>query len=59
MSGGHALVAWPAQYDGSGVMTFLVDTSGTIRQKDLGPDTASAVKAMTSFDPDKSWTVVH
>jgi Protein of unknown function (DUF2950) len=59
MSGGHALVAWPAQYDASGVMTFLVDKSGTIRQKDLGPDTASAVKAMTSFDPDKSWTVVR
>jgi len=59
MSGGFALVAWPAQYDASGVMTFVVDKTGAIRQKDLGPDTATVVKAMTAFDPDKSWSVVH
>jgi hypothetical protein len=59
MSGGYALVAWPAQYDASGVMTFVVDKSGVIRQKDLGPETPTAAKAITAFDPDKSWTVVH
>ena len=55
MSGGYALIAWPAQYDASGVMTFVVDNTGAI-QKDLGPDTASAVKAITAFNPDKSWS---
>jgi len=59
MSGGFALVAWPAQYDASGVMTFVVDQTGTIRQKDLGPETATLAKAITTFDPDKSWTIVH
>jgi hypothetical protein len=59
MSVGFALVAWPAQYDASGVMTFVVDKTGTIRQKDLGPETAAAAKAMTAFNPDASWTPVR
>ena len=39
MSGGFALVAWPAQYDSTGVMTFIVNPDGVVREKDLGPDT--------------------
>ena len=55
MIGGHALVAWPATYDNSGVMTFLVNHDGVVYEKDLGPDTAAAVQKITRFNPDKSW----
>jgi hypothetical protein len=58
MSGGFALVAWPAQYDATGIMTFVVDRSGVVRQKDLGPETAAAARAMTAFDPDATWHAV-
>ena len=55
MSGGFALVAWPAQYDATGVMTFIVNQDGSVREKDLGPGTDAAVKAMNRYDPDSSW----
>jgi hypothetical protein len=55
MTGGFALVAWPAQYDATGVMTFIVNQDGIIHQKDLGPDTDAQVKAMTAYNPDSSW----
>ena len=55
MTGGFALVAWPAQYDATGVMTFIVNQDGIIQQKDLGPDTDAQVKAMTTYNPDSSW----
>jgi hypothetical protein len=55
MSGGFALVAWPAQYDATGVMTFIVNQDGVLYEKDLGPDTASAAKAISVYDPDSSW----
>jgi hypothetical protein len=55
MSGGFALVAWPSQYDATGVMTFVVNQDGIIRQKDLGPETSTIVAAMTQFNPDASW----
>jgi DUF2950 family protein len=55
MTGGFALVAWPAQYDATGVMTFVVNQDGIIQQKDLGPDTDAQVKAMTTYNPDSSW----
>ena len=58
MIGGFALVAYPAQYGNSGVMTFLVNHNGTIFQKDLGPRTAELAAHMTSFNPDDSWTPV-
>jgi Protein of unknown function (DUF2950) len=58
MIGGFALIAWPAEYGNSGVMTFLVSHAGTVYQKDLGESTAARVKSMTSFDPDKTWTKV-
>jgi hypothetical protein len=59
MIGGFALVAYPADYGNSGVMSFIVNHAGTVYQKDLGEDTEARVKSMTSFDPDKSWTKVE
>jgi len=55
MIGGYGLVAWPAQYGVSGIMTFIVNQDGVVYQKDLGPQTATLAKAMTKFNPDKSW----
>jgi hypothetical protein len=58
LSDGFALVAWPAQYDVTGVMTFIVNQDGIVREKDLGPETAAA-RTMTAYDPDPSWTPVR
>ena len=55
MSGGFALIAWPAQYDVTGVMTFLVNQDGIVLQKDLGPGTDAAARKITSYNPDTSW----
>jgi hypothetical protein len=55
---GFALVAWPADYGSSGVMTFMVSQDCVVFQKDLGEETATAVEAIRAFDPDSSWTVV-
>jgi hypothetical protein len=55
MIGGFALVAYPAEYRNSGVMTFIVNHDGTILQKDLGRDTAKLAEAMTSFNPGPAW----
>jgi hypothetical protein len=49
-------VAWPAEYGHSGIMTFLVNKQGIVFQKDLGAQTAEAVKAITTYDPDASWS---
>lgn len=59
MIGGFALVAYPADYGNSGVMTFIVNHAGTVYQKDLGGDTEARAKSVTSFDPDKTWTKVE
>jgi Protein of unknown function (DUF2950) len=58
MIGGFALVAYPADYRNSGVMTFIVNHAGTVYQKDLGPDTARLAEKITSFDPDSTWKKV-
>jgi hypothetical protein len=55
MTGGFAFVAYPAEYRSSGVMTLIVDESGTIYEKDLGPDTTKVAEAMTAYDPDSTW----
>ena len=55
MTGGFALVAWPAEYDLTGVMTFIVNQDGTVREKDLGPGTDAAARKMTAYNPDSSW----
>ena len=56
MTGGFAILAYPAEYGASGVMTFLVSRRGTVFQKDLGDATAETAKAITTFNPDSSWT---
>ena len=56
MIGGFALVAWPAEWGNTGVMTFIVNQQGKVYQKDLGPKTASIAQAMTTYDPDSTWT---
>jgi hypothetical protein len=58
MIGGFALVAYPAEYRNSGVMTFIVSHAGEVFQKDLGPETAKLAERMTSFNPDRSWQKV-
>jgi|SRR5689334_6135119 len=58
MIGGFALVAYPAEYRNSGVMTFIVNHDGTVFQKDLGTATAKTAERMTAFNPDKSWQKV-
>jgi hypothetical protein len=58
MIGGFAVVAYPAEYGNSGVMTFIVNHDGTVFQKNLGPNTASAAKRMKEYNPDKTWEEV-
>jgi hypothetical protein len=58
MIGGFALVAYPAEYRNSGVITFIVNHAGAVFQKDLGPDTAALAEAMASFDPGPGWKKV-
>ena len=56
MIGGFALVAYPARFGASGVMTFIVNHDGVVYQKNLGPRTSEIANAMTRFDPDSSWS---
>ncbi len=58
MSRGYALVAWPAQYDATGVMTFIVNQDGAVREKDLGPDTDAVARKITAYNPDATWKPV-
>ena len=59
MSGGFALIAWPATYDVTGIMTFLVSHEGVVYEKDLGAETAALAKAITVFEPDSTWKAVQ
>jgi DUF2950 family protein len=59
MIGGFGLVAWPARYGDSGVMTFIVNHDGVVYQKNLGPQTATLAAAISRFDPDPSWQRVE
>ena len=54
---GFALIAYPAQYGNSGIMTFIVNQEGVIYEKNLGKNTERIAKAMKKFDPDKTWIV--
>jgi hypothetical protein len=58
ITSGFALVAWPVRYGDTGVMTFLVNHQGQIYEKNLGPKTDSAARALKVFDPDPSWRKV-
>ncbi len=59
MIGGFALVAFPARYGESGVMTFIVNQDGVVFQKNLGPRTEELARQMRAFDPDSGWTRVN
>jgi hypothetical protein len=59
MIGGFALVAYPAEYGNSGIMTFMVNQDGIVFQKDLGPKTTKLVRKINSFSPDDTWTRIH
>ena len=59
MTGGFAILAYPAQYGDSGVMTFIINQTGIVYQKDLGKTTDEVAAAMTEFSPDKTWKPVE
>lgn len=58
MTGGFGLVAYPAEYGVTGVMSFIVNQDGVVYQKNLGKKTAKAASAIKAFDPDKTWQQV-
>jgi hypothetical protein len=59
MIGGFAMVAYPARWGVSGVMSFMCNHDGVVYEKNLGRETPALAKAMTRFDPDPSWTKVQ
>jgi hypothetical protein len=59
MIGGFAVVAFPAEYGASGIMTFMVNHDGVVYEKDLGKETSKIARAMTKYDPDKTWKKVE
>lgn len=58
MIGGFALIAFPAEYGNSGVMTFIVSDDGSVFEKDLGPETEKLASEVSAFEPDNSWSRV-
>ena len=58
MIGGFALLAFPAEYGNSGIMSFMVNQDGTVFQKDLGPATAKRARTIEAYASDQSWTKV-
>jgi len=56
MTGGFALVAFPARWGDSGIMTFIVSKDGIVFQKNLGPDTELLAREINEFDPDSTWS---
>jgi hypothetical protein len=59
MTGGFAVLAWPADYGNSGIKTFVVSQNDIVFEKDLGDETAKAAEAITEYDPDDSWDTVE
>jgi hypothetical protein len=59
MSAGFALVAWPAQYDATGVMTFAVNQDGKVHETDLGAETGVTAATITTYNPGASWRPVR
>ena len=57
MIGGFAMVAWPAEYGSSGVVTFIVNQQGRVYQKDLGPSTSRIAHKMSVYDLDPTWKI--
>lgn len=58
LTGGFAVLAWPAKYKDSGIMTFIVGKDGVIYEKDLGENTAQAAAGITAYNPGEGWSVV-
>jgi len=58
LTGGFALLAYPAEYGNSGVLSFLVNQSGIVYEDDLGENTAAAAAAVTAYDPGEGWSAV-
>ncbi len=58
MTGGFAAIAWPAAYDNSGVMTFMINDQGVLYQRDLGADTARIAATIAAYDPGEGWVLV-
>lgn len=58
LTGGFALLAYPAEYGNSGIKSFLVNQSGIVYENDLGPDTGTAAAAITAYDPGEGWMAV-
>lgn len=56
---GFAVIAYPAEYGRSGIMSFMIARQGIVYEADLGPNTASVARGMTEFNPDQSWTEVR
>jgi hypothetical protein len=59
MTAGFALIAWPADYGKTGVMTFMVSDRGVVFQRDLGPGTDRAAGEIIRFDPGPGWSRVE
>lgn len=59
LTGGFALVCWPAKYGDSGQLCFVVNQTGRVLQRDLGPETNTLVKKITSYNPDSSWGLAN
>ena len=59
MTGGFALVAWPAQYGSTGIMTFVVGQDGVVFEKDLGSPKEASATPVARYDPDASWARSH
>lgn len=59
MVGGFGLLAYPAKFGVSGIMTFMVNKTGVVYEKNLGPETEEVAKAITKYDPDKTWSKVE
>ncbi len=57
--GGFAVVAWPAEYGNSGIMTFIMNHEGKVYQRDLGDGTAKTAKSMSDYDPGQEWKIVE
>jgi hypothetical protein len=52
------MIAYPAEYGSSGIMTFQIAQDGIVYQSDLGPDTGVIAGAITAYDPDGAWSMV-
>ena len=56
---GFALLAYPASYGSSGIMTFIINQDDVVYQKDLGKNTAKIAESITRYNPDKTWIKVE